>query len=122
MTGWLLSTSRRRAPNALRKTWRPTCRATYRRLVATEYETPSSNVAAELVQLRVPERKNAPGPKVQEHDASAETDETLQRALERAVTLVSTGKFPAIVNKACSYCQFFSLTCPAQPAGHEVIS
>ncbi|MFL6287875.1 MAG: PD-(D/E)XK nuclease family protein, partial [Actinomycetes bacterium] len=95
--------------------------ATYRRLVAAQYDTSPSKVAAELVQLRVPERKNAPGPKVQEHDPSAETDEALQRALERAVTLVSKGEFPAVPNKACSYCQF-SLTCPAQPAGREVVS
>jgi RecB family exonuclease len=95
--------------------------ATYRRLVAAEYEIPSSHVGAELVQLRIPERKNAQGPKVQEHDPSTETDEALQHALERAVTLISTGQFPAIPNKGCRYCQF-SLTCPAQPAGREVIS
>jgi superfamily I DNA/RNA helicase/RecB family exonuclease len=95
--------------------------ATYRRLVAAEFDLPTSSVGAELVQLRVPESKNASGPKVQEHDPSDETDQALQQALERAVTLISTGQFPAIPNKTCSYCQF-SLTCPAQPAGREVIS
>jgi RecB family exonuclease len=110
-----------RSPRAAKEVESDLQLATYRRLVAAQYDVRSSDVAAELVQLRIPERKNAPGPKVQEHDASAETDQSLQQALERAVTLVSKGEFPAIPNKACRYCQF-SLACPAQPAGRGVIS
>ena len=95
--------------------------ATYRRLVAAQYEVPAMSVGAELVQLRVPERKNAPGPKVQAQTPSEQTDGALQEALERAVELTQEQSYPAIPNRGCTYCQF-SLTCPAQPSGREVLS
>ena len=95
--------------------------ATYRRLVAAQYELPATAVGAELVQLRIPERKNASGPKVQAQTPSEQTDASLQQALERAVTLTLEQTYPATPNSSCSYCQF-ALTCPAQPGGREVVS
>lgn len=95
--------------------------ATYRRLAAETYEVPTTEVSAELVQLRVAEGKNAVGPKVQPHAATAEADEALDEALERAVSTITTGAYTATPGKACNYCQF-ALACPAQPEGHEVIT
>jgi superfamily I DNA/RNA helicase/RecB family exonuclease len=95
--------------------------ATYRRLAAEAYEVPTTEVSAELVQLRVAQGKNAPGPKVQPHPASTEADQALDEALTRAVTTITTGAYAATPGKACNYCQF-ALACPAQPEGHEVIS
>jgi RecB family exonuclease len=95
--------------------------ATYRRLVAEAHDTSASEVSAELVQLRLPQGKHSSSPKVQEHKPSKEADDALDSALELAVTSVTTGSFPAIPGKACNYCQF-TLACPAQPAGQEVIA
>jgi ATP-dependent exoDNAse (exonuclease V) beta subunit len=95
--------------------------ATYRRLVAEAHEVTPSEVSAELVQLRHRQGKGSAAPKVQEHKPSTEADEALDGALERAVAAVTTGTFPAIPGKACNYCQF-TIACPAQPAGQEVIA
>jgi superfamily I DNA/RNA helicase/RecB family exonuclease len=94
--------------------------ATYRRLVAEEHEVAASDVDAELVQLRHPAGKGRPDPKVQVHRPSEEADQSLEATLEQAVATVRSGQFPATPGKACNYCQF-TLTCPAQPAGQEVL-
>ena len=95
--------------------------ATYRRLVAESADVPSSQVAAELVQLRVPQGKNATGPKVQVHEPTADADAQLDVALERAVSTITSQSFVATPGRACKYCQF-ALACPAQPMGQEVIA
>jgi hypothetical protein len=77
--------------------------------------------AAELVQLRVPAGTKDPGPKVQRQDAGEEADQVLHEALEKAVSTIVSGRFPATPGPACAYCRF-TTACPAQPEGREVTS
>ena len=95
--------------------------ATYRRLVAESEGVSRGQVAAELVQLRVAQGKNASGPKVQVHEPTPEADAQLDVSLERAVATITSQRFVATPGKACNYCQF-ALACPAQPMGQEVIT
>jgi superfamily I DNA/RNA helicase/RecB family exonuclease len=95
--------------------------ATYRRLVAAQYEVEPTSVKAELVQLRVDQRKGEAGPKVQQQTPSERTDSLLDEALQRAISLDSSSSFPAVPNAGCRHCQFI-VTCPAQPGGREVVS
>lgn len=95
--------------------------ATYRRLVAGDGRFGDAVPGAELVQLRIPAGKRDPGPKVQRQDATTEADAALDEALEHAVTTIATGEFPATPGTHCSYCPF-TVTCPAQPEGQEVIA
>jgi RecB family exonuclease len=94
--------------------------ATYRRLVSSREGMSEPVGAAELVQLRIPAGTRDPAPKVQRQDADEEADQALDEALLHAVTTITSGEYPATPGKACSYCPF-TLTCPAQPAGREVI-
>ncbi|MCZ3387277.1 MAG: ATP-dependent helicase [Actinomycetia bacterium] len=95
--------------------------ATYRRLVAGSDAISDPVGAAELVQLRIPAGTRDPGPKVQRQEATEESDETLDAALVHAVTTISSGAYPATPGPACSYCPF-TITCPAQAAGREVVT
>jgi hypothetical protein len=94
--------------------------STYRRLVAESGRYVEPVGAAELVQLRVPERTGLPTPKVQSQLATPDSDAALHSALEHAVTVISSDEYPATPGSACRYCAF-TLTCPAQPSGQEVI-
>jgi superfamily I DNA/RNA helicase/RecB family exonuclease len=95
--------------------------ATYRRLVAGDGRFGDSVSGAELVQLRIPAGARDPGPKVQRQDATPEADAALDEALHHAVTTIASGAFPATPGTHCSYCPF-TVTCPAQAEGREVIS
>ena len=95
--------------------------ATYRRLVDGADEVDGQVAGAELVQLRIPAGTRDPGPKVQRQDATTEADAALDAALEHAVETISSGEYPATPGPACAYCPF-TVTCPAQPAGREVIA
>jgi len=44
----------------------------------------------------------------------------LDDALAHAVGTITSGEYPATPGPACTYCSF-TITCPAQPAGREVI-
>ncbi|MCZ3389381.1 MAG: ATP-dependent helicase [Actinomycetia bacterium] len=94
--------------------------ATYRRLVSAAEGVTEPVGAAELVQLRIPAGTRDPAPKVQRQDATEEADQALDEALVHAVSTITSGQYPATPGTACSYCPF-TLTCPAQPAGREVI-
>lgn len=94
--------------------------ATYRRLVSGAEEVTEPVGAAELVQLRIPAGTRDPAAKVQRQDATAEADQALDEALVHAVSTITSGQYPATPGPACAYCPF-TLTCPAQPAGREVI-
>ena len=95
--------------------------ATYRRLVDVADEVDGQVAGAELVQLRIPAGTRDAGPKVQRQDATTEVDAALDTALEHAVKTISSGEFPAMPGPACAYCPF-TVTCPAQPSGREVIA
>jgi superfamily I DNA/RNA helicase/RecB family exonuclease len=94
--------------------------STYRHLVS-ESDPEAVVAAAELVQLRVPAGTKDPGPKVQRQDAGEEADQVLHEALEKAVSTIVSGRFPATPGPACAYCRF-TTACPAQPEGREVTS
>ncbi len=94
--------------------------ATYRRLVTGAGSLTEPVAAAELVQLRIPSGTHDPAPKVQRQGATEEADQALDEALDHAVSTITSGEYPATPGPACSYCPF-TLTCPAQPAGREVI-
>jgi len=94
--------------------------ATYRRLVSGSGDLTQPVGAAELVQLRIPAGARDPAPKVQRQDATDEADQALDEALAHAVSTITSGEYPATPGPACSYCPF-TLTCPAQPSGREVI-
>jgi RecB family exonuclease len=95
--------------------------ATYRRLVSGADGVAESVGAAELVQLRIPAGTRDPGPKVQRQDATEEADQALDEALAHAVATITSGEYPATPGPACTYCPF-TITCPAQPPGREVIT
>ena len=94
--------------------------ATYRRLVSGADTVTGPVGAAELVQLRIPAGVRDPGPKVQRQEATEESDRVLDDALAHAVATITSGEYPATPGPACTYCAF-TITCPAQPAGREVI-
>jgi superfamily I DNA/RNA helicase/RecB family exonuclease len=94
--------------------------STYRMLVGRSERFTEPVGAAELIQLRVPQRTGSPEPKVQRQQATDQNDGVLQSALEHAVSVITADEYPATPGPACRYCPF-TLTCPAQPAGQEVI-
>jgi superfamily I DNA/RNA helicase/RecB family exonuclease len=95
--------------------------ATYRRLVDVADEIDGQVAGAELVQLRIPAGTRDAGPKVQRQEATTDVDAALDTALEHAVQTIASGEFPAMPGPACAYCPF-TVTCPAQPPGRDVIA